>query len=408
MEAAPTTTDILTPVRIGSVSGTPHLEWAQGMPFFLPNSIVEKIRAYAYRDEDENLVIPPGIPPINAKVTEALRLRAAFTDKRPLSSRLPISYQKVPPVLRNLVASVIGRWKRRFTGQLAEFPRWPLDLSADFLADLAHGTPSPFAGGPTPVVLTHDLDSAEGLENLVKRFLDIEGSVGVRSSNFVVPCAWPIDYSLLDQVKGRGHEIGIHGYDHSNLTPFLDPPTRRNRLQRARELIERYDVTGYRSPSLLRTRNLLKDLASLYKYDSSIPTSGGLFPVPANGCASARPFCIEKIAELPITMPRDGSLLFLGYAPDEILEIWINCAKTISRSGGIVVLLTHCEARFSGDEPMLKAYRGFLEFVASSKQFTWSTTREVLTRALGVQGWAGRGEPDRMMVSTSYPGYASS
>ena len=387
MQVTPMTNEPLIPVKIKSVSGASHLAWAQGIQFCLPQSILEKSRLNQHIDKDGNLVIPSEIPYISAQTPEALRLWAAFTDKRPLSSRLPISYQNVPPGLRNLVASVIGRWSSRFTARLGEFPRWPLDLSADLLADLANGIPSPFAKGPTPVLLTHDLDSAEGLENLVKWFLDMEDSFGVQSTNFVVPCAWPIDYSLLDEVKYRGHEIGIHGYDHSNRTPFLDPLKRRSRLQSARGLIERYNIVGYRSPSLLRTRDLLQDLAGFYRYDSSIPTSGGLFPVPNNGCASARPFWVGEIAELPLTMPRDGSLLFLGDSSHEVLEIWINCAKSISQSGGIVVLLTHCEARFSGNASMLNAYRGFLEFVASSEQFIWGNPREILTQALDIHGW---------------------
>lgn len=381
----------LIPVKIKSVSGASHLAWAQGIQFCLPQSILEKSRLNQHIDKDGNLVIPPETPCINPQEPEALRLRAAFTEKRPLSSRLPVSYQNVPSGLRNLIASAIGRWSSRFTARLGEFPRWPLDLSADFLADLASGTSSVFAAGPTPVLLTHDLDSAEGLENLAKWFLGMEESVGARSTNFVVPCAWPIDYSLLDQINDRGHEIGIHGYDHSNRTPFLGPLKRRNRLQSAHELVERYNILGYRSPSLLRTSDLLRDLGNLYRYDSSIPTSGGVFPVPNNGCASARPFWVEEIAELPLTMPRDGGLLFLGDSSHEVLEIWINCAKSISLSGGIVVLLTHCEARFSGNAPMLNAYRGFLEFVATSEHFVWSNPRQILTQALDIHGWERKG-----------------
>ena len=69
-----------------------------------------------------------------------------------------------------------------------------------------------------------------------------------------------------------------------------------------------------------RTRALLRDLSGRYRYDTSIPTSGGLFPVPNNGCASARPFATEGMLELPLSMPRDGSLRFLGYSPGEIAQ----------------------------------------------------------------------------------------
>src|SRR5207245_10001194 len=159
--------------------------------------------------------------------------------------------------------------------------------------------------GLTPVVLTHDIDSPEGLRNLVAQFLPLEEAVGARATSYSVPCGWPIDHELSDAIVARGHGVGVHGYDHSNTTPFAGDEERRRRLDAARPFVERYGVTGYRAPSLLRTRALLRDLGARYQYDSSIPTSGGLFPVPNNGCATARPFVVEGIVELPVTLPRD-------------------------------------------------------------------------------------------------------
>jgi len=179
-----------------------------------------------------------------------------------------------------------------------------------------------------------------------------------------VPCAWDVDEGLASEITARGHEIGVHGYDHSNRTPFAADDERIGRLDAALLFAKRHGSIGYRAPSLLRTRALLRDLAGRYHYDSSIPTSGGLFPVPNNGCATARPFTVEGIRELPLTMPRDGSLRFLGYAPDEVLKLWIDCADLIASSGGVIVLLTHCERRFSGDEGMFNAYCRFLEHIS--------------------------------------------
>ncbi|BAP55030.1 hypothetical protein THII_0733 [Thioploca ingrica] len=380
-------TEALTQVRIQQISDNPKLAWMENRPFFIPHSVLEKNDLAKYLDTEGNLAIPTGKFNVSPKASEILRLHAAFTDQKPISSRLPFSYQKIPSRIRSWVASIIGRWQRQKMNRWCVFPRWPLDLSADCLADLMIGyPPSPFKEKPTPVILTHDLDSAEGLKNLVRWFLKIEESVGARSTNYIVPCSWPIEHDLLRQVKDRGNEIGIHGYDHSNKTPFCEPVERRNRLEAARELIEKYDIIGYRAPSLLRTRGLLQDLANFYHYDSSIPTSGGLFPVPNNGCASARPFFIEGIFELPLSMPRDGSLLVLGYSPEEIFNLWVRCAEDISRSGGVVVLLTHCEARFSGNPTMLKVYQRFLEFIASSNRFIWSSPKEVLDRIEKVIG----------------------
>jgi peptidoglycan/xylan/chitin deacetylase (PgdA/CDA1 family) len=344
-----------------------RVPWADGMEMTLPASIVDG---------------PDPPPAAMAGLAEAHRLRAAFTEGAPWTSRSPLPYTVIPGRMRSLIASALGRLKRHAIDRWASFPRFPLDLSADFLADLAGLPPSPYAGGPVPIVLTHDLDSREGLRNLVRSFLDIEEAAGARSSNYVVPAAWPIDHGLLAEVRARGHELGIHGYDHSSRTAFLDAEARRSRLERARPLIERYEMIGYRSPSLWRTRALLGDLARYYRYDSSIPTSGGPFPAPNNGCASARPFEVEGIAELPISLPRDGSLRMLGYEPERILTTWQECARRIADSGGVVCLLTHCEDRFSGNARMREIYRRFLDWAGSSGRFIWSTPRAAIDRYL--------------------------
>src|SRR5262249_56497574 len=93
------------------------------------------------------------------------RLLAPSPPPPPASARLPFSYRRIPGPIRRLLARAIGfvQWTRR--SAWARFPGWPIDLSADVAADLAGGPRPSFAR--TPVLLTHDIDSAEGLENLV-------------------------------------------------------------------------------------------------------------------------------------------------------------------------------------------------------------------------------------------------
>jgi peptidoglycan/xylan/chitin deacetylase (PgdA/CDA1 family) len=352
-------------IRVRAEASRGFPSWAEGQEFSVP--------------ETAGLEFPAGVSGATARqISEELKLRCAFTDVKPASSRLPVSSQIIPARIRSVVGSLMGRWMRGRASRWATFPGWPIDLSADLVSDLSG--PSPLAGQPTPVVLTHDLDSAEGLSNLVMKFLDVEEKAGARSTSFVVPHAWPIDHGRLTEVRERGHEVGVHGFDHGNRTSFVEDPDMTARVRSASDLVDRYGVTGYRSPSLLRTRRLLRALAGTYRYDSSIPTSGGPFPVPNNGCATARPFRVEGIAELPLSLPRDGSLGFLGYSPSRILETWVSCADIISRSGGVVVLLTHCEARFSGNPAMLEIYRSFLETVTASDRFAWATPASVLER----------------------------
>jgi peptidoglycan/xylan/chitin deacetylase (PgdA/CDA1 family) len=368
--------DDLARIQVRRVSPE-SLAWAEGLTVHLPRTLVGDSGLADALARGGQLAVPARMRTALGDAATALRIRAAFTPHPPLSSKLPFSYRHVPAPIRSLAAVAIGRAQRRRAHQWAAFPGWPLDLSADFLADLADPPAASAPAAPAPVVLTHDIDSPEGLRALVDRFLPIEEAAGARSTSYVVPCAWPLDEGLLEEIRARGHELGIHGYDHSNLTPFASPAERRVRLDAARPLVERYGSVGYRAPSLLRTEALLEDLGGRYRYDSSIPTSGGLFPVPNNGCATARPFRIGRMLEIPITLPRDGSLRFLGYGPREILPLWISCARTIRRARGIVVLLTHCESRFSGNPAMLDVYSRFLDSLGGAGGFTWQTAAAV-------------------------------
>lgn len=351
-----------------------RLSWAEGLTLSLPVDLLEgplSGRVAASGD----LRLPADLPGMPRSAADGLRERAAFTEIGPVSSRVPLSYRHVPSPIRRVVGRAVGRWSRRAVDSWATFPGWPIDLSADFLADLAgdHARPP----GPTPVCLTHDIDSAEGLSNLVAKFLALEERAGARSTNFIVPCDWPLDARALDEVVARGHELGIHGYDHSQRTPFAPDREMHERIEAARHLRDRYHMRGYRAPALLRTRRLVAALPALYAYDSSIPTSGGRFPVANNGCASARPFRIGPLLEIPLSLPRDGSLRFLGYRPVEILPLWIDIGRLIARSGGVVVLLTHCERGFSGNRAMLDVYARFLDAIAEDRRFCWSTLSEV-------------------------------
>ncbi len=392
--------DLLVSVRIASVGGRSRARWAEGLRAHLPASLLDRTGWRRALGANGDLHVPPEPATISSGDVAELRERCAFTDRPPLSARMPVSYQRVPAWTRAIAGSLVGRWNRHRVDRWAAFPGWPIDLSADVLEDLRDVEPSSFVSrGRAPVALTHDVDSAEGLTNLVADFLPLEEAVGARSTSYVVPCAWPLDHGLVAEMVARGHEVGVHGYDHSNLTPFASDHERRRRLDAGRSFAERYGVTGYRAPSLLRTRALLRDLGARYQYDSSIPTAGGLFPVPNNGCATARPFFVEQIVELPVTLPRDGSLRFLGHSPDEIAQMWIECADLIARAGGVVVLLTHGERRFSGRAGMLDAYRRFLEHLRDrTDRFTFCSPAAV-TKAFREQERRSKGDTTRVAAN---------
>ena len=359
-----------------------RVSWATGLEIKLPDAllgrlIAEKSAAFSDGPHRDDVAV----------IARDLRMRAAFTPDPPVSGRLGFHYHRIPAVTRDLLAKAIGRVQRLRQATWSRYPSWPLDLSADFVADLA-GKPG-ITFSRIPVLLTHDIDSAEGLKNLVAEFLPIEEAVGARSANYIVPCAWPLDQGLLSEIAERGHEIGIHGYDHANRTPFCIATEREARVAEGYKVGARYGAVGYRSPSLLRTSGLLMELDKYYRYDASIPTSGGPFPVPNSGCASARPWQIGSLWEIPLTLPRDGSLRFLGYSSKQIAGLWKSLASAIAKSGGLVCILTHCENRFSNNPGMLAAYRQFLDFVAENAKFQFVRPFDLLadieTRAAAIE-----------------------
>lgn len=367
--------------RVRVETDIPHLAWADGLLASAPESLIALIGGKGARVRlTSDMARDAGVAAEARAAALVLRERAAYTPNPPASSRMPVSYRNVPGAARMLLARGIGMVQRRRSHRWAAFPGWPLDLSVDVWSDLAckPSVRMTEAVGGTPVLLTHDIDSPEGLQNLVNLFLPIEERYGARSCNFVVPCAWPLDAGRLREAQARGHEIAVHGYDHANRTPFAPPAERRDRLEAGKGFAANWGAIGYRAPSLLRTRALLEDLAGLYKYDSSIPTSGGPFPVPNNGSATTRPYKIGALWEFPLSLPRDGSLRFLGHSPPEIADLWWRCADRIAKSGGLVCLLTHCEASFSGNREMLNAYESMIEKLAADRRFRFVTPGELL------------------------------
>ena len=167
-----------------------------------------------------DLAVAAPSPRITDRDVAELRERCAFTDRPPLSARLPISYQYVPGWARALAASAIGRWNRRKVSRWAGFPGWPIDVSADVLNDLGESTPDGGLDGPTPVVLTHDIDSPEGLTNLLGRFVPLEEAVHAHSTSYVVPCAWPVDHGAgrrVDRTRSRGGRARIRPQQHDGV-----------------------------------------------------------------------------------------------------------------------------------------------------------------------------------------------
>jgi len=304
----------------------------------------------------------------------SLLLTKAFT-KRPYYTYMPFHYHRVPSKVRLLLAKLV-----RLGGKIGEanspFPAWPIEPSLEAIRWIYLNSlrlldkeirPSPFwpKNKRYALVLTHDIDTEQGLQN-VPRFVEIEEEFGLHSCWYVVGKHYRLDFSLLDGLLKRGFEIGLHGYNHDNKLPFLAGTEIEAKLKECLPLIRKLDMKGFRSPSLLRTKRLMERVSNLFQYDSSFPDTG-LFPTRGNGCCSIFPFLVEKLVVLPVTLPPDGTLLSLGFSPERILDMWLRKLDWIKKVGGMALLLTHPEPQLSGNRAMLEIYRRFLREISRDK-----------------------------------------
>jgi peptidoglycan/xylan/chitin deacetylase (PgdA/CDA1 family) len=237
---------------------------------------------------------------------------------------------------------------------------------------------SPWPGGKRfALVLTHDLDSAGG-QTVALGLAAAERAHGLRSAWYVVGKDWPLNHEALGALHAEGHELGLHDAHHDNRGAFMAPGQLAERLDGCRELVERYEMTGYRSPSMLRTAAMYEALRGRFEYDSSIPDTG-LLPKP-NGCASVFPIEPGGVPMLPLTLPPDGQLVGLGLDSAQVAAQWIAKAEWIARAGGIAMLLTHPERGFSAEGPMQDAYGRFLAWAAAREDAWHALPREVAAR----------------------------
>jgi peptidoglycan/xylan/chitin deacetylase (PgdA/CDA1 family) len=285
---------------------------------------------------------------------------------------------------------------------LPDFPRWPFDDSVARLLSLflrcalatRRGEPLRFAwfwpeGNDAALILTHDVESEEGLRRCVD-LADIEEELGFRSSFNIVADWYPIDDGIVRELRERGFEIGVHGVHHDR-SMFSSRQTFEAQQPAVRKAAERFGAVGFRSPATHRVFDWLGDLP--LEYDTTIPHSDPFEPQPG-GCCSAWPFFIGDVVEMPYTIPQDHTLLtLLGH---DSPQLWLDQVERIRSHHGLAQSVTHPDPGYLGDRDKRAIYREFLERVAEMDGIWRALPREVA-------GWwreRDAGQTDSVGVAT--------
>ncbi|MDP8223838.1 MAG: polysaccharide deacetylase family protein [Candidatus Lernaella stagnicola] len=272
------------------------------------------------------------------RVVEDHLAEAYRVPTRPVSAYLPFNYRVVPGRWRQWIHHRLVRRRRARHVDLERtvYPRWPVqDIVESVLGSLG----CEVQRGRARFVFSHDVDGAEQLA-FARRLAAWEADRGIRATFFIpakVLCEHGDDVAAF---VAAGHEIGVHGWRHDNRQLLYEPAYYMARLTQCRDELERFGVKGYRAPCLLTNRRLRQELASLFAYDSSIPDTdvyaeAGLH----HGCGFLRPYPLDGMTQLPVTLPLDDRLATLGRA--DYAAVWLEKARWVLARGGTAVLLTH-------------------------------------------------------------------
>ena len=284
--------------------------------------------------------------------------------RRPLYSRLPALYFRTPAWVKLVARSAFAARQGKIDA-----------LIQRYLLLLEHAPAGD--GAPVPLLLTHDVDTAEGLAAL-PRLLAVEESLGLASLTFVVTHRYAWKREDLAQWATRGHAFGVHDTTHDNRLAYLPPADVDARIARAQAALGPLDSGAFRAPAFLRSASLYEGIARRVRIDFSTNDAALVWPHPGDGLGSPFPVRHRTLAVVPTTLPRDGELLALGLDRAATLDLCRRKASQLARVGAPAVLLTHPDPTFTDTARRIDAYGDLLGWLRSSGRFRLAPPAETL------------------------------
>jgi peptidoglycan/xylan/chitin deacetylase (PgdA/CDA1 family) len=182
--------------------------------------------------------------------------------------------------------------------------------------------------------ITHDVETAKG-QTHIRAVVDLEESLGFRSSFNFLPGCYALDHELLQELRKRGFEIGIHGYKHDSKL-FSSYPEFTKQASIINDYLKEYNAVGFRAPLTLRNPEWIQELE--LEYDLSFFDTDPFEPMPG-GTMSIWPFTIGRFVELPYTLVQDSTLTYvLG---ETTPRLWLEKVDFIERYHGMALVNTH-------------------------------------------------------------------
>lgn len=299
--------------------------------------------------------------PFSGKLAEFLG-RSLDRDIR--SSKLSPTFRNYYRIRKLIPISLRNRLQQARNSKCiqAAGPRWfiPEELES-FLNTLDEPVKSIWPNAAQfAFVVTHDVEEEEGFKRIL-HLADIEEKLGFRSSWNLVPHKYPIDLGVVNELKNRGHEIAIHGYNHDGQL-FFDKETFDSRVPKINSAVSRFGATGFRAPMVHRNLPWMQSLE--VEYDSSCFDVDPFQAIPG-GVQNIWPFQYGRFVELPYTLHQDHTLFVT--LKETSNRIWLEKLKFIRQHHGMALMLTHPD--YLDTPERLDLYRQFLTEVRDGAEF---------------------------------------
>ena len=218
------------------------------------------------------------------------------------------------------------------------------------------------------LVLTHDVERKAGVE-FVLRVADLEEKLGFRSSFNFVPKDYELDAALVNELRKRGFEVGIHGLKHDGRL-FDSRPGFDRAATQINDYLRSLNAVGFRSPLTLRNPDWMQALD--IEYDASFFDTDPFEPMPG-GTMSIWPFFLGRFVELPYTLVQDYTLTDI--LREDTPRVWLEKVEFVRAHCGMALLNSHPD--YLLDPSRLKVYSDFLQAMQGMEDCWKALPRDV-------------------------------
>lgn len=223
-------------------------------------------------------------------------------------------------------------------------------------------------GSTYAFVLTHDIETASG-QAFARKVADLDSAFGFRSAFNFVPERYRVDRHLMEELRERGFEIGVHGLKHDGRD-FGSHAEFQRRASLTNGHLRDFKAAGFRAPLTHRNPEWMQALDM--DYDSSFFDTDPYEPI-AGGTMSIWPFLLGRFVELPYTLTQDytASVVLGETSP----RLWLEKTEFIRANHGMALLNTHPD--YLRHPRTWSMYSAFLEKMSERADYHHALPRDV-------------------------------